>query len=137
MLLCGYLYETEAGTPLATTVSTLQVQGAAAAPTLGGSTSQKLTRAGISISATFARAGTYTARGVATVGSSSYSFTQSRTKSRFTRATTITIRLAPSSADYATLRARLDAGRTVAVNVTVTARSSSRGYSSTRAITLR
>lgn len=137
VLLCGYVYETEAGTPLATAVSTLQVRGAAAAPALGGLATQKLTRAGITVTATFPRACTYTARGTATVGSSSYAFTRSRTTGRFTRATTITIRLAPSSADYAALRARLDAGRTVAVNVTVTARYSSRGYNSTRAITLR
>lgn len=138
VLFCGYLYETEAGTPLATAAATVRVQGAAAAPTLGGSTLQKLTRSGITVNATFTRACTYSARGVATLDGNTYAFTVSRVgKGTFAAAGTTTIRLAPSSAGYTTLRARLDAGRTVAVNVTVAARYSSRRYSSTRAITLK
>lgn len=136
ILVCAYLSSDSAGsTPTATAVATLRVLGAAAAPTLAGATSQKLTRAGITVRATFPRGCSYTAGGTATVGERTYSFKKQGRGATFARAGTVTIRLAPT--DYTPLRAAIDAGRAVGVNVTVTAKYPSGTYSSSRAITLK
>ena len=140
-LLCGYIYEST-GRVTATAAATLSVLEAAAAPTLVAEATQKLTPfAGIAVQATFPLLCTYTARGSATVGSRTYSFTAKGGaavgKGTVARAGTITIRLAPSASDYTKLRAALDAGRVAVVTVTVTAKYASSRYAASSAITLR
>ena len=140
-LLCGYVYDSTY-TVTATAAATLSVLEAAAAPTLVAEATQKLTPfAGIAVQATFPRLCTYTARGTATVGSHTYSFTVkgggAGGKGTVARAGTITIRLAPSASDYTKLRAALAAGRGAGVAVTVTAKYASSRYAASSAITLR